>query len=140
MVNKDLVAAKLVELADRLARVRQHRRTSADALLAERDALELVSFNLMLAVQVCADIALHLAADEGWPAPRNLAEGFARLAEHGVIGVATAAALGRAVRLRNVIAHGYSRVDVAAVHAGATTGLADIERFAREVAAWVEAA
>jgi hypothetical protein len=50
MVNKDLVAAKLVELADRLARVRQHRRPSADALLAERDALELVSFNLMLAV------------------------------------------------------------------------------------------
>jgi uncharacterized protein YutE (UPF0331/DUF86 family) len=39
-----------------------------------------------------------------------------------------------------VIAHGYSRVDVAAVHAGATTGLGDLERFAREVAAWVEAA
>jgi len=67
MVDADLVASKLAELADRIARVRGHVRQSSDALSGDRDALEIVSFNLMLAVQTCADMASHLIADERWP-------------------------------------------------------------------------
>jgi hypothetical protein len=40
MVNRDLLSLKLAELADRIARVRQHRETSLDALAADRDAAE----------------------------------------------------------------------------------------------------
>jgi hypothetical protein len=73
MVDLDLIAAKLAELADRVARVRKHRPASAEVLAADRDALDLVSFNLMLAVQSCLDVASHLIADEGWPPARDLA-------------------------------------------------------------------
>ena len=48
-----------------------------------------------------------------------------------------AAALRRAVRFRNVVAHGYGGVDVASVHAASTTGLLDLEAFASQVGAWV---
>ena len=51
MVNRDLVAAKLVELSERVARAEHHCSGSADALAADADALDLVGFNLMLAVQ-----------------------------------------------------------------------------------------
>jgi len=95
-----------------------------------------VSFNLMLAVQTCADIAAHVIADENWPAATSLAAGFNRLGEQGVLSIATAAALCRAVGLRNVVAHGYAGVNAAMVHAAAIAGIADLEAFAREVAAW----
>ena len=58
---------------------------SAAALRASRNALDLVSFNLMLALQACADLASHLIADEGWPAATSLEEGFARLEQFGVV-------------------------------------------------------
>jgi uncharacterized protein YutE (UPF0331/DUF86 family) len=137
MVKPDVVAAKLTDLSDRVARVRASCPATAAELAANRDALDLVSFNLMLSVQVCADLASHVIADEGWPAARGLAEGFARLGERGVLSARTAAALGRAVGLRNVVAHGYATVDTALVFAAAQAGLADLEGFASELAAWV---
>ena len=64
MVDRVLLAAKLAELAERTYRARSHCPATVDELRADRDALDLVSFNLMLAVQTCADIASHLIAAE----------------------------------------------------------------------------
>lgn len=139
MVREDIVRHKLAELAERVARVRAHRAPDVASLAGDRDALDLVAFNLMLAVQSCADLAGHVIADEGWAAPASIAEGFDRLAEHGVVSAEVAAALRRAVRFRNVVAHGYAGIDVAAAHSASTAGLADLDRFAREVAHWLDA-
>jgi uncharacterized protein YutE (UPF0331/DUF86 family) len=79
-----------------------------------------------------------LIADAGWPVARTLAEGFTRLQERGVLGPNTADSMRRAVGLRNVVAYGYSGIDVAVCFRAATVGLADIERFASEVSAWAE--
>lgn len=57
MVDADLIAAKLGELHQRLERIGEHRRESSDELPADRDALELVPFNLMLGVQSGLDVA-----------------------------------------------------------------------------------
>jgi len=140
MVEPDLVAAKLADLALRVDRIRAHRRASAAELEADRDALDLVSFNLMVAVQICLDLASHLIADEGWPAARALAESFDRLADHDVVRPDTAEALRKAVGLRNVVAHGYGHVDAVAVHTASHAGLDDLDAFAREISAWVTTA
>lgn len=139
MVDADLVAAKLAELAELVARVRKHRTADAEGLREDRDARDLVSFNLMLAVQTCADVASHVVADEGWPPARDLAGGFQRLQEHGVVAPEVARRLAQAVGLRNVVAHVYAEVDVDLLFEAATAGLGDLERFAEEVARWTAA-
>jgi uncharacterized protein YutE (UPF0331/DUF86 family) len=140
MVDKDLLTAKLIELAARVAQIRRHVPASAAELAADRDALDIVSFNLMLAVQVCADLASHFIADAGWAPARSVAESFTRLEEQGVLTAPTAEALRRAVGLRNVVAHGYARLDVPRAFAAASSGSGDLERFAQEVSAWAAAA
>ena len=95
-------------------------RTSAEALAGDRDALDLVAFNLMLAVQTCLDLASHLIADEGWEAATSLAESFARLHAYGVITSRSTEALGEAAKFRNVVAHGYAIVDPQRVFLAAT--------------------
>ncbi len=136
MVDLDILTAKLAELGDRIGRVRQHRPPDAKTLAGDRDAFDLVSFNLMLAVQSCTDIATHLIADEGWPPARDLAEAFRRLHEHQVISRETSDALARATGLRNVVAHVYAQADPELVFQAASTGLDDLERFSRQVAGW----
>ncbi len=138
MVDVDLVAAKLAELGARIARVRARVPATAGELRANQDALEIVSFNLMLCVQSAADIASHVIADEGWRPALTLAGVFDCLAENAVIGSATAATMAKAAGLRNVVAHGYAGVDVAIVFAAASRGVDDLEAFASEVAAWVQ--
>jgi uncharacterized protein YutE (UPF0331/DUF86 family) len=137
MVSRDVIAAKLTDLALRVGRARKHCKPSSAELAADADALDLVAFNLMLAVQICADVASHIIADSGWPGARTLAEAFTRLHEHGVLTQETSAALGRAAGLRNVVAHGYAAVDVGLVHAAAMQGVSDLDAFAREIAAWL---
>jgi uncharacterized protein YutE (UPF0331/DUF86 family) len=139
LVDRKLVTSKLAELADRVARARAHAKPTAAELAADRDALDLVSFNLMLAVQSCADIASHVIADEGWSPAGTLADAFARIADHGVITEKTKLALTRAVGLRNVVAHGYAGIDPQSVHAAVTVGVSDLDAFAMEVASWLTA-
>jgi uncharacterized protein YutE (UPF0331/DUF86 family) len=137
MVNRDVISAKLIDLEARTRRVKSHRKADPAEFAADPDALDLVAFNLMLSVQICADIASHVIADAGWPGARTLAEAFERLHEHGVLSQSTKTALARAAGLRNVIAHGYANVDVKLVHTAATQGARDLDAFAREVATWL---
>jgi uncharacterized protein YutE (UPF0331/DUF86 family) len=138
MVDVNVVAMKLGELADRIARVREHYPADPEDLAWDRDALDLISFNLLLAVQTCLDLASHLIADEGWTPAATARGAFERLEEQGVISRETSLALHDAVGLRNFVAHGYSGVDPKQIHAAAKTGLADLELFATEVSVWVE--
>ena len=50
MVDRDFVTAKLAELMLRVARVRVSCREDAHALETDQNAMDLVIFNLMLAV------------------------------------------------------------------------------------------
>ena len=138
MVRVDIVTAKLSELGARTARVRKYTPATAKALRDDHDALDLVSYNLMLCVQSAADIASHIVADEGWRPALTLGEAFERLGENGVIGTPTAEAMARAAELRNVVAHGYAGVDVTMVFAAASRGVGDLDLFASEVAAWLQ--
>lgn len=138
MVDRNVVSEKLKQLAKRIARVRAHTRTDPGDLAADSDALDLVSFNLLLAVQTCLDLATHVVAYESWAPAATAREAFERLEEHGVVSKETASALREAVGMRNVVAHGYDVVDPAQIHAAASHGIADLERFASELSAWIE--
>ncbi|HEV2852751.1 MAG TPA: DUF86 domain-containing protein [Thermoanaerobaculia bacterium] len=137
MVDQNVVAAKLRELNERMDRVRLHTPSDASDLEEDQDALDLVSFNLMLSVQSCLDLATHIISDESLRPVENAGEAFQRLAEHGVISKATVKALASAAGMRNVVAHGYAGVVPQKIYDAAVNGLADLERFSREVSAWM---
>ena len=137
MVDPGIIAAKLAEVQDRIARVRAHSKPTADDLRADRDAQDLIAFNLMLGVQASADLATHIVATERWPVAKSLRDAFDRLRERGVVSEETARAMSDAVGLRNVVAHGYAGVDVGMLHAASCSGLVDLDRLCAEVASWV---
>lgn len=136
MVDVSVVAMKLTELSRRIERATALCPASAEDLTG--DALDLVSFNLFVAVQTCLDLATFLITEKSWEPAATARESFERLEERGVISKETVQALRRAVGLRNIVAHGYSGVDPAMIHAAAQTGLPDLERFASEVSLWLE--
>jgi uncharacterized protein YutE (UPF0331/DUF86 family) len=136
MVDANVLAAKLADLSQRLGRIRRHQPVDAAALSADTDLLDAVSFNLLLAVQACLDIASHLIADEGWPVAATLGESFHRLHEKGVITGPTAAAMRQAAAFRNVLVHDYGSARLDLIAAAASKGIADLERFAQEISEW----
>lgn len=138
MVDQDLVMAKLSQLAERIERIRGHRPDDAAGYDEAPEVLDLVSFNLMVAVQLCVDVATHMISDEGWRPASLMSEQFTRLREHEVISRDTEKALAQAAGLRNVVAHTYAKVEPAKIHVAATRGLTDLERFSHEVTRWLK--
>jgi uncharacterized protein YutE (UPF0331/DUF86 family) len=90
-----------------------------------------------LLAQACADVALHILAASGKTAPETYADALLGLGAAGIIPRDLAATLAGAVRLRNILVHGYLDVD----HGRLFDELGWIEetaRFAEVIERWLE--
>lgn len=137
MIDQNVLTAKLIELDKRVRRVQQLRKDDATKYATDETAAELVSFNLMLAVQCASDLAAHLVADQDWGTAATAGEAFERIAERGVVSTLLAGRLRKAVGFRNAVAHGYAQLRTDLLHAAATRGLDDLVEFSRAVATWL---
>jgi len=137
MTDRVVVLRKLTLLREHVERMRSRRPAALDAFRDDTMLQDAVALNLVVALQEALDIALHIAADEGWGAPASYAEGFDTLAAHGLIEQGLARRLGGIATLRNRIAHGYATVDFARLWAEIPDGLDALDAFAGAVATYL---
>jgi uncharacterized protein YutE (UPF0331/DUF86 family) len=139
MVRIDLVRDKVRRLRDTLAALRACLPADAVALAASRDARDLASFRVYLAMQEAIDICSHMIADEGWgPAP-SLRDHFTILAAKGVLDASLAGQLAAGVKIRNLIGHAYVEVDSVRLHAAAQELQELLEVFVTQVLSFADA-
>jgi uncharacterized protein YutE (UPF0331/DUF86 family) len=134
-MDRRLIEQKLAALRRCVARVTDKRPAAAAALEADEDLQDILAVNLTRAVQLSVDIAAHLIAESGVPAPATMGEAFDRLVDLEMIESGLASRLKRAVGFRNVAVHNYLAIDWAIVHEIAHRHVGDFEAFARAVAA-----
>lgn len=123
--------AKAEALLRCLARIRATCPADAASLARDIDAQDIVSVNLIRAVQLAVDMATHAVASLGLPPPTSMGESFDRLVDGERLDAALARRLRGAVGFRNIAVHAYDRIDWALVHVLATTRLADLEALAK---------
>jgi uncharacterized protein YutE (UPF0331/DUF86 family) len=80
-------------------------------------------------VQLVLDVAFAACLHRKLPTPGTYGEAFRMLAREGIIDDALAERLSRAEGFRNLVAHAYEALDMAAVHAAAKNGPADLRAF-----------
>lgn len=79
MIDANILSEKLKQLAERTAKARARCPEDPEELAHDSDTLDLVSFNLLVSVQTCLDLATHLIAGEGWAPAATAREAFERL-------------------------------------------------------------
>jgi uncharacterized protein YutE (UPF0331/DUF86 family) len=134
LTNVALVARKLAVLQDHLQRLEQRRPATAATLRADALLQDAIGMSILVVVQEAMDIALHIAADEGWELASTYRDAFVVLGRHGVISDELAASLGGAVQLRNRIAHGYASLDVERLWSELPAGIASFAEFVQAIA------
>lgn len=132
-MDSALINDKLDSLRRCLERVRQRCPENAQALKENIDAQDIVSVNLIRAVQFCVDIASHALVTTDQPAPDTMGQCFDRMASAGLITEPLAGRMKAAVGFRNIAIHSYREIDWDIVFAIATEHLGDFEDFARAV-------
>jgi uncharacterized protein YutE (UPF0331/DUF86 family) len=91
--------------------LRRLSRRDAEELLHDDDLLAAVKYRFIVAIEVCIDIGRHVVASEGLRAPLDYADVFSVLAEAALLDSGAAADLRDTARFRNLLVHGYAKVD-----------------------------
>jgi uncharacterized protein YutE (UPF0331/DUF86 family) len=137
VTDRDVVLRKVTSIREHAARIRRRRAVDLAAFRSDVDRQDALGMSLLVAVQDALDVALHMAADEGWGVPASYAESFGLLEKRGVIDLPLATALSRMATLRNRLAHGYATVDVERIWNEVPAGAAALETFTDAIAAWL---
>jgi uncharacterized protein YutE (UPF0331/DUF86 family) len=127
--DRDLLAAKTAAVERHLSRVAAKLPAEAGDLKPLSDASDAVILHLWQAVQLVLDVAFAACLQRKLPTPGTYGEAFRMLAREGIIDDALAERLARAAGFRNLVAHAYEALDMAAVHAAANNGPAELRAF-----------
>lgn len=134
MTDRLLVLKKLAMLREHVGRVRRRRLATREAFESNVDVQDAIALSFLVAVQEANDIALHLAADEGWGLPTSYAEAFDLLARNHVLTPEHARELAAVASVRNRIAHGYASIDPGRLWDELPAGLDALDKYVEVIA------
>ena len=128
-LDRELLAERASVVGRHLDRVATHLPEQPDELGPLSSTTDTVVLHLWQAVQVTIDLATSSCVRLGLGTPATYAEAFRLLAGQGLLDQDLAERLARAAGFRNLLVHGYGRLDLQRVHAIARTGPADLRAF-----------
>jgi uncharacterized protein YutE (UPF0331/DUF86 family) len=138
LTDRLVVLKKLAMLREHAARVRRRRPATREAFESNVDIQDAIALSFLVATQEANDIALHLAADEGWGLPSSYAEAFDLLARNHVLTPEHARELAAVASVRNRIAHGYASIDPGRLWAELPAGLDALDRYVEAIARFAD--
>ncbi len=111
MLEKEMVELKLQELHRYLSQLKKHRGVTASELEKDLEKAWVVQHGLQLSIQVVLDIGSHILAAEGLTV-QEYDDIFLELARLEVIPEEYAHKIKGMAGFRNLLVHGYAKVDM----------------------------
>jgi uncharacterized protein YutE (UPF0331/DUF86 family) len=133
VVNPSFILRKVVFIRDHIERVRAQKDCALDDFLGDRNRQDIACFNLMQAIQACADLANYLVSDQGWGIPGSYSETAEILIKEKVINEQQGETYRQMVAFRNRIAHQYAQTDFKEVYEIMTMQLGDLDDFVEAI-------
>lgn len=138
MVDRSVVRAKVAVIQIRLRELKNYRKATIAQLTENMAIQSIVLHNYQIAVQACGDLASHIIADQELGIPGTQAELFEILAKEKIISGILGEKFKDHVGLRNLIVHGYDKLDYAKIHATLPRRIQDIARYLKAVIAYAK--
>jgi uncharacterized protein YutE (UPF0331/DUF86 family) len=114
--------------------LRQLATVPRQTFLSDHDKIGNAKYHLLIAIECCIDVANHVIASENYRFPKDNADSFTVLIEHGVLPSSDREPLRAMARFRNRLVHVYWDVDDAKVHEYLQSGIDDLARFGTSIA------
>lgn len=134
-MTPEQVQAKLAQLADAIAKLRQLPQATLEEFRSDSRNIDAALRRLQVAIQILIDIGSHVVAQLGLGAPDTSRDLLERLEAASKLPPGSAARFGRIFAFRNRIVHLYDRVDDDVVYAIVTRDLGDLEELATR---WID--
>ncbi len=133
MVNPNIILRKITFIRDHVERVRSQQKCTIEEFLSDRNRQDIVCFNLLQAIQGCADLANYLVSDQGWGIPGSFRETGEILVREKVLTREQGETYRQMLGFRNRLAHEYAETNFTEVYEIMTTKLDDLDRFIESI-------
>ena len=140
MLDTQRINERLREIRSRVYKLQSNfQNLSEEELLSNETSYNAAEHHLQIAIQACIDIASHIVATLGLPAPsKETAEVFKSLAKEKIITNEFAEVMKDVVSYRNVIVHGYLDVNRKITYENIQKHLPDLSKFAQYIERFLE--
>ena len=128
-LTEAVLAEKAAAIERHLVHVAERLPENPEDFQPSTDASDAVILHLWQAVQLTIDTAISVCLYFQLGTPPTYGDAFRRLAEEGLLDPALAERLARAAGFRNVVAHGYEKLDLERIYRAAQDGPADLRGF-----------
>lgn len=129
MVDKALVLKKLAALTEYRQQLTEYSFLTVAEYQSDWKVQRIVERTLQMMIELCADIAGHLIADQGMRTPETYADTFRVLGENGILSPEQTATMEKMAKFRNIVVHQYETVDAEIVVLVLRKHLDDFDRF-----------
>jgi uncharacterized protein YutE (UPF0331/DUF86 family) len=132
-INREMVLARISDMEAQLAALRGQAALPDGAFLGDPKEIKSARYSLIVLVEAAAAICGHVVARLLRQAVDAYPECFAALAAHGLLDPDLARRLSAMARFRNILVHGYGRVDDRHLLAMLRTDLVDVDRYVEAI-------
>ena len=129
MVDHDLILIKAGSVRRHLSRIVEKRNTDLQTFLNDIDRQESILFNMQIAIQNCTDIAANIISEQGLGVAGSTSEMFYLLEENGYLEGELTGKMVKAVGLRNLIVHEYSKIELEQIFEVAKKDIDDLNDY-----------
>lgn len=111
MLNKDLIKTKIRNIQEYLLEIESILSLPKDEIISSIEKLRTLERNFQLIVDAMLDINIHFIRELEFVSPDDLKSTFIVLAEGKILPFDFAEKISPVVGLRNILVHGYEKVD-----------------------------
>ncbi len=127
------IKAKIAVVQERVRRLSIFTGLSFESYLKDLTTRDAVERNIEVAIQACIDIARIIIKLEGFREPEDNKGVFVVLAENAIISEDSLRFLIPMAGTRNVLVHGYDKIDDAIIFSVLKKHLSDLNTFLKEI-------
>jgi uncharacterized protein YutE (UPF0331/DUF86 family) len=129
------IERKMITVQERVLRLRRlaEKLNSFDDYHCSDDAKDVAERNLQIAIEACLDIGKIIISREKLPEPKDYKGVFLALAQAQIIRSETTRFLSDMAGARNILVHGYDKVDNGLIYGILKRHLGDFDVFLNEI-------
>jgi uncharacterized protein YutE (UPF0331/DUF86 family) len=137
VVEPGTVRALLGTIEHRLARLSAMSNVPLEDFQRDPDLQDIAERNFEVLIQACIDLGLHILADRAGTLPETNRAVFASLVREAILDPCLGRELEKMAGFRNLLAHGYTRLIPAMVHAS-LDHLDDVGKYVKQVTQYLK--
>jgi len=136
-IDQEILDQLLNQLKDYISYI-ENMDFTRDELMEDVDIQHLLSHRIHMAVEICIDMAMHVASALELPERDSAVDVIRLLGKHGILTKKFAEKFQKAPKLRNLLIHGYAKIDYRLLYKDYKDELKDLKEFAGQINKYLE--